>query len=473
VLILPLPTEDRVRLPLASIFFALLILVGFYVTWLRAGPAEHAFAAKRSELATFLWTHPDLHLDAADRDLVAQSRFPDEQAPSAEDADADAQTELAALVSETRAAREAIPYRRDALVPARGLFQRGWVTNIFVHHGWLHLLGNLFFMYLTAPFVEEALGSSLFLPFFLLGGIAANAVELFSLGQGSSVAVMGASGAIAACLGAFGVRFATERRVKVLMWVFFPIGPREVREVPAWIWVVYFGAYEAYSALVGASTGVAHLAHLGGLAFGAGFAYLWGKREPLEMFAAAEPAARTHVAKALASLRGGDPAQARAHYQNALRAEAGHPDALLGLLRLDAAEGNTAQASQILAGLLRKHLAMRDTGNAVLLSRELAPFLDFARLGPQLAYALSLGFDDVHDAALLDAALTTASTGGGLIRGKALLRTARLRHLRGDPPAALELADEVAAQFPELDREARALRAELEAAMRRPEALEI
>src|SRR5262249_22180793 len=142
------------------------------------------------------------------------------------------QAELDRLFERVLAAA-AGPMRRWALVPARGFAQPGWITGFFLHFGWMHLLGNLLFLYIVAPLLEDAWGRMRFLAFYVMGGLVANLAQ-FSLAPHSQIAIAGASGAIAACMGAFSIRFATQRvRMAYFIWLIrIWVG---TALVPAWI----------------------------------------------------------------------------------------------------------------------------------------------------------------------------------------------------------------------------------------------
>jgi rhomboid family protein len=152
---------------------------------------------------------------------------------------------------------------------------QGWVltafTSMFLHAGWLHLGGNMLFLWIFGNNVEDTLGRARFLVFYLLGGIAAMATQAFvTLGWGTAqdatLPNVGASGAIAAVLGAYFVLFP-HGRVLTLILPFF------VFPIPAF---VFLGIYFVLQALVGGLSfvspeengGVAYFAHLGGIAFG-------------------------------------------------------------------------------------------------------------------------------------------------------------------------------------------------------------
>ena len=138
-------------------------------------------------------------------------------------------------------------------------------TSMFMHAGWVHLGGNMLYLWIFGDNVEDRFGHIKFITFYILCGIAATFSQLaFSLG--SSIPNLGASGAIAGVLGAYILLFP-ERRVSVLQGL-------RVIQVPAVIviglWIVlqfYSGIGSiAYSSDIG---GVAYMAHIGG--FVAGF----------------------------------------------------------------------------------------------------------------------------------------------------------------------------------------------------------
>ena len=138
-------------------------------------------------------------------------------------------------------------------------------TSMFMHAGWVHLGGNMLYLWIFGDNVEDRFGHIKFITFYILCGIAATFAQLaFSIG--SSIPNLGASGAIAGVLGAYILLFP-ERRVSVLQGL-------RVIQVPAVIviglWIVlqfYSGIGSiAYSADIG---GVAYMAHIGG--FVAGF----------------------------------------------------------------------------------------------------------------------------------------------------------------------------------------------------------
>jgi membrane associated rhomboid family serine protease len=155
-------------------------------------------------------------------------------------------------------------------------------TAMFMHGGLLHLGGNMLFLWIFGNNVEDALGYVKFILFYLLGGIAAVALQVL-VGPGSQVPTLGASGAIAAVLGAYIVLFPRARVVTVIFIVFF----FTILELPAMIvlgiWFLQqavFGYFDLAQPGAGGGGGVAYFAHVGGFVFGLLAVRLLAKRPP-------------------------------------------------------------------------------------------------------------------------------------------------------------------------------------------------
>jgi len=140
-----------------------------------------------------------------------------------------------------------------------------YLTANFLHGGWLHLIGNMWFLWLAGFVLEDAWGRWLYSAFYLIAGVAALQIYAWT-NPGSITPTLGASGAVAALMGAFLVRFP---KLKIQMFYLLFLRPRTFW-APAWcllpLWLlteIFFGS------LAGTSGGVAHWAHVGGFLFGA------------------------------------------------------------------------------------------------------------------------------------------------------------------------------------------------------------
>jgi membrane associated rhomboid family serine protease len=144
-----------------------------------------------------------------------------------------------------------------------------FVTSIFLHGGWAHLLGNMWFLYIFGDNVEDYLGHGRYLLFYLLGGVLSGLTQfLFSIG--SPVPAIGASGAIAAVLGAYFVLFPLAR-VVTLVWFFWFL---ELVELPAVMFLGLWFIFQFFSGLASLPFGVRYVggvawwAHVGGFVTG-------------------------------------------------------------------------------------------------------------------------------------------------------------------------------------------------------------
>ena len=168
---------------------------------------------------------------------------------------------------------------------------KGWVltaiTSMFMHASWLHIAGNMLFLWIFGNNIEDALGKVRFLLWYLAAGVAATALQTFvTLTFGSvrdaSIPNIGASGAIAGVLGAY---FLLLPRARVLTAFF--LGIIFFREIPAIWFLGIWIALQLWQGGVGITHpdqtgGVAVFAHIGGFAFGLLTVYLVAKRRPLQ-----------------------------------------------------------------------------------------------------------------------------------------------------------------------------------------------
>jgi membrane associated rhomboid family serine protease len=143
-------------------------------------------------------------------------------------------------------------------------------THMFLHSGWFHILSNMWVLFIFGDNVEDRIGSLRFLVFYLAGGIAAGLAQAF-FSTDPSIPSLGASGAIAAVLGAY---FFYYPKAKVLTFIPIFIIPWFI-EVPAVVFIGFWFISQLFSGLLSLSTasgaalgGVAWWAHVGGFIFG-------------------------------------------------------------------------------------------------------------------------------------------------------------------------------------------------------------
>jgi membrane associated rhomboid family serine protease len=151
-------------------------------------------------------------------------------------------------------------------------------TSMFVHANWIHVIGNMLFLWVFGESVEDILGHGKYLLFYLLCGVAA-AIAQIAIDPSSRVPIVGASGAIAGVMGAYLVKFP-KSRVVMLFWFFFFF----TFDLPAWFMLVYWFGLQFAGGLgsIAQTTqgGTAFFAHLGGFVAGIVLVYTMGTRQP-------------------------------------------------------------------------------------------------------------------------------------------------------------------------------------------------
>ena len=157
-----------------------------------------------------------------------------------------------------------------SVVPAQILSGHNWITILtamFMHASWSHIIGNMIFLWAFGPEIEDAMGRGRYLVFYLVGGIVAMLAQV-AASPHSAIPNLGASGAIAAVMGAFLITYPRDRIRSILLIFIFV----KVTFIPAavligfWFLTQLFNTGQVAHAQTG---GVAYLAHVGGFIFGA------------------------------------------------------------------------------------------------------------------------------------------------------------------------------------------------------------
>ena len=226
---------------------------------------EVAYDVMPNQRSNYLGTLPNLAFQPEEDEILA-----------AEQAELDRLTDLAMgrTVSEEM---QQSTFSRYGLVPAT-LRPHAFFTHMFLHAGWLHLIGNMLFLFLAGPPLEDRWGRSAFLGFYLISGLCAAAIQVgLALPAEQHIPMVGASGAIAGLLGGFLVRLWS---TQIRFAYFFMFGLRFIMgtfEAPAWAMLPLWFASELFSAWAWSSSGisssVAYWAHVGGFATGVACAF--------------------------------------------------------------------------------------------------------------------------------------------------------------------------------------------------------
>ena len=150
-------------------------------------------------------------------------------------------------------------------------------TAMFLHGGWSHILGNMVFFWAFGPEIEDAMGRVKYLVFYLLGGLIAMGAQV-AINPSSTVPNLGASGAIAAVMGAFLVTFPGDRIKSILVILIFV----RITLIPAALLIGIWFLTQLISlgqvATTTQSGGVAYVAHVAGIIYGMATARLWEGR---------------------------------------------------------------------------------------------------------------------------------------------------------------------------------------------------
>ena len=369
-MILPIGHEESGvrRLPWVSFGIMALCVIVFVATT-ASGPEEYETAEELDEVLQYWMSHP--YLD-----------FPPEIEQLFEDATGGA---AEALIEATRATipppgdRERIAREQehfDELCESAlgglgevAVFKYGlipaerkpvtFITYMFLHGGWFHLLGNLLLFYLAAPFIEDVWGRPLFGGFYLLGGIFAAVIYVLRTPE-STIPMIGASGAIAAVMGAFLIRYW---HVRIKFFYIFAFFVRGTFDAPAWVMLpLWFAMQVFYAALTDslgpAATGVAYWAHIGGFLFGVGVAFAIRHYQVEERYlhTALEAKTTTHLEHALDAHARGETEPALQSLAAIIASDPSNGEAIHALWSIAVQSGRPEVAAEPLTRLIATEL---------------------------------------------------------------------------------------------------------------------
>ena len=162
-----------------------------------------------------------------------------------------------------------------SLIPAQIVSGHHWITILtamFLHGSWSHILGNMIFLWAFSPEIEDAMGHGRFTIFYLAGGLVAMLAQV-AADPYSTIPNLGASGAIAAVMGAFLVTYPRDR-IRTVLFIFLFV---RITLIPAALLIGFWFLTQLFEAGAVAHVqtgGVAYLAHVGGFIFGAATARL-------------------------------------------------------------------------------------------------------------------------------------------------------------------------------------------------------
>lgn len=281
------------------------------------------------------------------------------------------QRELETLTANAVAMYKKLPTSRFGYIPAEGGALR-LITSMFMHAGLLHLLGNLLFFFVSGPFIEDVFGRPLFVFLYFSGGIIA-ALSYAMRHPKSTIALVGASGAIAAVMGAYLVRFYHSKVEFLLLTLWY----RTRFFAPAWVVLPLWLMQQIWELQNESSGGgVAFSAHIGGFVYGFAFAVLVTvtKFEEKYVNPAVEKettwAMDERVVRAMTARNVEDYVTAKRELAAALRDDPRNIDALQTAVDVGRASGDAAMYDNTATRLLTRYLEEKQDDLATTLIQE-------------------------------------------------------------------------------------------------------
>ncbi|MCI0414978.1 rhomboid family intramembrane serine protease [bacterium] len=338
-ILLPFAHEKQTVQRLPYVTFALIALnVVFFLFTHYGGSSLDDLYEKLDALQQYVASHPYLEIPPEGRkyfeDWQLQQLDALREATNKQDLDPEQvkedQETLNSLIRDVKRVEKSNPYERYGYIPAEPSFI-GLFTCMFIHGGWLHLIGNMFFLYLAGCNIEDLWGRPLYTAFYLLSGIAATMAHALKYPADTSPLV-GASGAIAGLMGAFLVRLY-DTKISFFYAIWFWV--RGTFKAPAYVMLPLWLAQQFFYAMLDedGSYGVAFWAHIGGFVFGALFAFGMKKFQIEERFIAPKIEKKVGLAQHPDFLRAMN-----------LSEEGNYPDALILLHRVVRDDPNHLEA---------------------------------------------------------------------------------------------------------------------------------
>lgn len=353
------------------------------------------------------------------------------------------------LVEEFQGINRTRLFGRYGFVPARPEWP-DVLSSVFLHGGWMHLLGNMYLLWLCGCSVEDRWGRPVYTAIYLASGLVAVLAHAAAFPE-SEAPLVGASGAIAGLMGAFLVRlYATRIRFFYLFWIHWG-----TFHAPAWVMLPLWLLSQLFYAFMNPDgSPVAFWAHVGGFLFGAAAALFIKLTLVEEAFLAPAIDQKTNlfaqnpkVTSALLLMERGKTQDALRPLQLALRDDPYDVDALDLLADAFRAVGRPADAAQACGRKLRAHLKRREKDLAAAAYSDMLECNPDASLPPRdlLAVAAALSESErYHEAETLYRELVDSDAADDLIRLRASLALADIYLADHKGQRALDLLERAA-----------------------------
>lgn len=452
MLLIPIGQEDNVvrRTPWISYGLIALNLAAFVLLSVAGTPeglirerfeeffkhlARHPYLTPAPEIANRLGQQFTRALDEVRGQWEAQGGAVDPESTAAE------QERLDALGREALEALRSRPAERLGYIPAEPR-AASMVTSLFVHGGWLHILGNMLFLFLSGPFIEDKYGRSIFAGLYLFSGIAGNLAHA-GHDSASLIPLVGASGAIAGVMGAFLIRLGASRiRFLIFPVIFLPM-LRFKALLPAFVVIPLWMAEQVFYARTAPDAGTAWWAHIGG--FGFGFAAALALKVMRVEEAVIHPAIEKEIGltqnpsleAAMDARLKGDLQTARREIRKVLASEPDNVDAWTESYETALLARDVAELGRAGERVLALHSRQGEAGLASEIARD-ARWREIDELPARFRMALAAWFEKDGDGRL------ALEQYGAVVRDfpkdpaalRALVRTAEILRKGGDAPGA-------------------------------------
>jgi membrane associated rhomboid family serine protease len=368
-MIIPIGHEDQKvnRLPWVTIALILTNALVFLFMLPTVNRQADEVRVRSHEIIRFAEEHPYLRLP---KELSRYVHHLNAPADLPRQTILEQQARFDQMLVELREARSRSVYYRYGYVPAHpsllALF-----TSMFLHGGWLHLLGNMLFLWLAGTSLEDRWGRLFFPLFYLTSGVLAT-LSHAAMHPQSTLPMVGASGAIAGLMGAFLVRLG-KTRIKFFYWFYVVRG---TFYSPAYLVLPMWLLEQIYLASLRQAIGIAVWAHIGGFVFGAVLALIirFSNLEASVLAPSIERKtsyrASSRLTQAMSKLDRGDTQAAIKGLEAILRGEPANIDARTALVDAYTRVGNTLAAGKESARLVGAYIRARDLDGATTAYRE-------------------------------------------------------------------------------------------------------
>jgi len=391
--LLPIGHETRVqRFPYVTVGLMILNLAIFVPTYYK----QMAQAEKLNEVAEKILRIDPLYFSRDREKTPREEMIEDFQKTSFVATKAKAER-LRELELEYEEMRDQLVFRKYGSIPDNWSIFSAF-SSIFLHGGWLHLLFNMLFLWMVGCNIEDRWGPWFFAAFYVVGGIVASGADAIARidSVSANIGSIGASGAVAAVMGAFLLRYATTK-IKFFYFLLAFIYPiRGQFKAPAYVMLPLWLLRELIFGSSDMPTGVAHWAHIGGFLFGAaGGLILWVSGLEKKYFVPRysieeeEHEVPEEYQRAHQLMSEGKIEEAKNLLNGVVIQYAGYLPAMLTLSKIYAKEKNRAELVKVTEAIVKKSFSTDETHFAIEAFQRMSRTFPDASLAPIVQYRLA------------------------------------------------------------------------------------